>query len=153
MSAVTLVNNCDEMKQLLADHDNVVVDFYAPWVPAAKQTAPHFEQLASTYADRGIIFAKLDVDENEECAEEYGVTTVPAFFFYTKRKKQIEVTGADTDQLTEAVRKFVDETAAKPTNQEVVAKSEKQTAEKPGENGTEKLQPNPSESISSSIGG
>lgn len=52
-----------------------VKDFYAEWCGPCKQQEPILEKLQEKYPE--INFEKIDVDENPEEAENYGVRSVP----------------------------------------------------------------------------
>lgn len=52
-----------------------VVDFYADWCGPCKMFAPVFEELAEENTDA--IFAKINVDNEENIAIKYGVMSIP----------------------------------------------------------------------------
>lgn len=54
----------------------VFIDFFATWCGPCKMAAPVVEKLAGKYAGKMVI-AKLDVDENREIAQQYGVMSIP----------------------------------------------------------------------------
>ena len=53
----------------------VVVDFWAPWCGPCRMIAPVMEKLSEEYADK-VKFCKLNVDENPEMSQKYGVKYV-----------------------------------------------------------------------------
>ena len=53
----------------------VILDFYATWCGPCKMLSAVIEELASDRADGTIV--KIDVDESEELAKQYGVMSVP----------------------------------------------------------------------------
>ena len=54
----------------------VLVDFWAPWCGPCKNLAPLLEELESVYGDK-VLFAKVDIDQNQEIAFKYKVFSIP----------------------------------------------------------------------------
>lgn len=59
----------------------VMVDFYADWCGPCKAAAPIIDKLAGEYADT-ITIAKLDVDEHNAVAAQYGVMSIPTVLMF-----------------------------------------------------------------------
>lgn len=51
----------------------IVVDFWATWCGPCKVIGPKFEELSDDPAYADLVFAKVDVDECPQVAEEAGV--------------------------------------------------------------------------------
>lgn len=58
----------------------VLVDFFATWCGPCKMLGPVLEQVESENKD--VKFLKLNVDEEEELAREYGVMTIPTLILF-----------------------------------------------------------------------
>ena len=58
----------------------VLVDFYATWCGPCKMTAPIIERLARQYKGK-IDFYKVDIDQERELAQLFGIQSIPAFLF------------------------------------------------------------------------
>ncbi|MBP1987756.1 thioredoxin [Halolamina salifodinae] len=50
-------------------------DFYADWCGPCKTQDPILEELESEYED--VVFEKIDVDQDQETANEYSVRSLP----------------------------------------------------------------------------
>ena len=72
-------------KEVILKYDNVVVDFWAEWCGPCKMIAPIIDELAKEYAGK-VVFAKLNVDEAENIAIEYGISAIPTLIFFKKGK-------------------------------------------------------------------
>jgi thioredoxin 1 len=55
--------------------------------------APIVEELASQYAGK-IVFGKLNVDENEKVAAEYGIMSIPTLLVFKDGKLADRIVGA-----------------------------------------------------------
>lgn len=53
-----------------------LVDFWAEWCGPCKMIGPIVEELAQDYDGKALI-AKVDVDENAELTQQYGVRNIP----------------------------------------------------------------------------
>ena len=60
----------------------VLVEFYATWCPHCQRMMPVIEQIRELVGDTAKIY-QLDIDENQEVADNEEVTGTPTFILYT----------------------------------------------------------------------
>jgi putative thioredoxin len=58
----------------------VILDFWAEWCGPCKQLTPILEKVAAEYADRGVVLAKVNVDENTFIASQFQVRSIPTVY-------------------------------------------------------------------------
>ncbi|RPF55430.1 thioredoxin [Aquisalibacillus elongatus] len=81
----------------------VLVDFWAAWCGPCKMIAPVLEELDSEMEDQ-VKIVKLDVDENQETAQKYGVMSIPTLILFKDGEKVDQAMGF---QPKEALQQFV----------------------------------------------
>lgn len=69
----------EEFEQLIKDNNNVVIDFYATWCGPCKMLAPVMENVSEEF--NNIAFVKVDVDQAEELASMFGITSIPTVVY------------------------------------------------------------------------
>ena len=57
-----------------------IIDFTATWCGPCKMIAPIFKELSEEFGSRAQ-FIKVDVDDNPDAAQKYGVSAMPTFLF------------------------------------------------------------------------
>ena len=62
----------------------VLVDFYATWCGPCKMMDPILEKLSK---EKDIKVIKVDVDQHEDLAREYGVMSIPNLFLFKDGKE------------------------------------------------------------------
>ena len=82
-----------------------IIDFTATWCGPCKMIAPVFKELSEEYGSRAQ-FIKVDVDDNPEAAQKYGVTAMPTFLFIKGGEVVDRLMGANTDRLTELIQEW-----------------------------------------------
>lgn len=76
MSVIKLTTENFEQEVLKAEQP-VLVDFYADWCGPCQMMAPVVEEISGEVSDAKV--CKLNIDEQMEIAQRYGVMTIPTF--------------------------------------------------------------------------
>ena len=58
----------------------VILDFWAEWCGPCKQLTPVLEKVAADYADKGVMLAKINVDEQKALAAQFRVQSIPTVY-------------------------------------------------------------------------
>jgi thioredoxin 1 len=80
--------------ELLQDQSGMiyVIDFFAEWCGPCKMLAPVLEDVQAQYQTK-ITIVKLDIDANQELAEELQIMSIPTVMIYRNGQKLETVTG------------------------------------------------------------
>lgn len=65
----------ESFSDIVAAHNIVMVDFWAPWCGPCRSFAPIYEQVAEQYPD--IAFGKINTEVEQELAEHFQVRSIP----------------------------------------------------------------------------
>ena len=70
----------------------VVVDLWAEWCGPCKILEPVYEKVSKDYSYE-MDFVKLNVDENPELADEYGVRSIPSVIIFSNSQPIAQISG------------------------------------------------------------
>ena len=94
-------NDGDFEKDVLQSEKPALVDFWAEWCGPCKMIAPLLDEAAGEYADR-LSIVKLNVDENPNTAQKFGIRSIPTLILFKDGNVQAQKLGAmSKSQLTD----------------------------------------------------
>ena len=100
---VLQLNSQNFEEEVLQAEQPVLVDFYADWCGPCKMMAPVVEKIAEEAGERAKI-CKLNVDDAQSIAAQYGVMSIPTFVVF---KQGDPVTKAVGVQLEEVLKNMI----------------------------------------------
>jgi len=100
----TEINDSSFKSEVTDSQMPVLVDFWAPWCGPCKMVAPVLEELAKEYEGK-VKVVKLNIDENQGTATEYGVRSIPTLILFKDGKECERMIGV---QSKENLKQMID---------------------------------------------
>ena len=95
------------LREVLHSEIPVLLDFWAPWCGPCRMISPLIDELAETFSG-AIKVGKVNVDEQREVADAYGITGVPTVILFRRGHPAETAVGLQTrEQLASMIQKVV----------------------------------------------
>lgn len=93
--------------EVLDSQTPVLVDFWATWCAPCRAIAPALEELATQYKGQ-LKIAKVDVDENQQIAQQFGIRSIPTLLMFKGGKVVEQLVGAaPKSKLEDSIKKVL----------------------------------------------
>ncbi len=93
MGAVSDVTDQEFETEILKSETPVLVDFWADWCVPCHMVSPVVEEIGIDKAENMKV-AKLNVDDNPNTAQRYGVMSIPTLILFVGGEERARVVGA-----------------------------------------------------------
>ena len=89
------IDSADWQEKVIESSKPVLVDFFATWCGPCKMMAPIIDEVGEEQADTAKVY-KIDIDENPDIAQRYGVMSIPTFIVFKNGEPVAKTLGAQT---------------------------------------------------------
>ena len=86
---------------VLESNKPVLVEFWATWCSPCQRLAPILDDLAQEVKEHGVV-AKLDVDDQYEIADEFGIMNIPTIILFKDGKVEDSILGIHSKDTLKA---------------------------------------------------
>ena len=90
--SVIHINKSNYEAEVLKSEKTVLIDFYADWCGPCRMVGPIVEEIAAEHPEYKI--CKVNVDEEQELAAQFGVMSIPSLFVMKNGKVVNQTLGA-----------------------------------------------------------
>ena len=91
----------DDLNKYLKKSGIIILDFLTTWCAQCKYLTSILHSAAEKYKFTLVI---IDVDQNKNISQQYGISGIPHVYLYIDGKLKIEFTGFDQNKLSEMIK-------------------------------------------------
>ncbi|GAA4391257.1 thioredoxin family protein [Hymenobacter koreensis] len=102
---VTKASDAD-FNQLLADHDKVVVKYYADWCGNCRLFSPKFKRLSDQEDNQGVAFLDVNAEHSPEARKAASVTNLPFFAVFQNGQLVDTVAASKEEAVVSLIEKI-----------------------------------------------
>lgn len=84
---VLKITNQNFSEEVIQSEVPVLIDFYADWCGPCKMMSPIIDEIANELGEK-VKVGKINVDDNQNLAMEYGVMSIPTIIIFKDGKVQ-----------------------------------------------------------------
>lgn len=93
---------------LIDDGLPVLIDFYADWCGPCKALGPVIQDVKEELGDK-VRIIKIDIDKNEELAQQLEIRSIPTLMIYDKGELKWRHTGGESkNKLVNMLKEYID---------------------------------------------
>ena len=81
----------DKFNEMINTNKRVFIDFFAPWCWPCQALTPTLESISSMNEFKDIVFIKVNVDENQDIAQELWIMWIPQMYLYIDWKMKVNM--------------------------------------------------------------
>jgi len=93
-------------EEFVSQNRIAVIDFHANWCMPCHIVSPRIEELSNEIDN--VAFGKINVDENADIAQRFGLVSIPTVVVFKEGKQIDEVVGTQPkDKISELIEKYI----------------------------------------------